>query len=125
MDQFLVFTGGGKVAKIVAKAAAEFLTPVTLELGGKCPCFVDETADLNVAANRIGWTKCANSGQVCMCVDYLLLTPKIEEEFIKKLKETIKKFYGEDPKKSNDYSRFLFEKRERYFNLKKKNPFLE
>jgi len=103
----IVFTGGGKIAKFVAKAAAEFLTPLTLELGGKCPCFVDDTANIPVAANRIIWGKCLNAGQVCMCVDYILVTPKVQDQLIQHMKEAVKKFYGENPKESKDYSRII------------------
>jgi len=104
---YIFYTGNTNVGKIVMRAAAEHLTPVTLELGGKSPCIVDETADLDVAANRICWGKFMNCGQTCVAPDYVLVTKKVEDALFKKLCSTIRTFYGEDPQQCKDYSRVI------------------
>ena len=81
----IFYTGGGHVGKIVMRAAAEHLTPVTLELGGKSPCFVDRTADINVAARRIAWGKFTNAGQTCVAPDYVLATPDVAEALAERI----------------------------------------
>lgn len=80
------------------RAAAEHLTPVTLELGGKSPCFVDRTADINVAARRIAWGKFTNAGQTCVAPDYVLATPDVAEALAERIAVAITEFYGEDPR---------------------------
>ncbi|WP_293889840.1 aldehyde dehydrogenase [Flavobacterium sp.] len=107
---YIFFTGSVAVGKIVAKAAAENLTPVTLELGGKNPCIVDETANLKLAAKRIVWGKFLNAGQTCIAPDYLLVSGKIKATFIELLKKEITDAYGENPETSPDYSRIINEK---------------
>lgn len=107
---YIFFTGSAMVGKIVMKEAAENLTPVTLELGGKSPCIVDKDCKVELAARRIVWGKAMNSGQTCVAPDYLYVHKDIEEEFIKKLEEEIKKQFGEEPLKSEDYSRMVNEK---------------
>jgi len=87
----IFFTGSPRVGKIVYKAAAEHLTPVTLELGGKSPAFVTEKADLNIAARRIVWGKFINAGQTCVAPDYLYIAENTKEKFLKVLIEEIKK----------------------------------
>ena len=87
----IFFTGSPRVGKIIYKAAAEHLTPVTLELGGKSPAFVTEKADLNIAARRIVWGKFINAGQTCVAPDYLYVAENIKEKFLKVLIEEIKK----------------------------------
>ena len=87
----IFFTGSPRVGKIVYKAAAEHLTPVTLELGGKSPAFVTEKADLNIAARRIVWGKFINAGQTCVAPDYLYVAENIKAKFLKVLIEEIKK----------------------------------
>ena len=87
----IFFTGSPKVGKIVYKAAAEHLTPVTLELGGKSPAFIAENADLEVAARRIVWGKFINAGQTCIAPDYLYVHEKIKDKFVEKLISEIKK----------------------------------
>ena len=104
---YIFFTGGVEVGKIVARAAAKNLTPITLELGGKNPCIVDETANISVSARRIVWGKFMNCGQICMAPDYLLLSNKIFEKFIAQLKIEIIKMFGKNPIKSNDYGRII------------------
>ena len=93
----IFYTGGGHVGKIVMRAAAEHLTPVTLELGGKSPCFVDRTVDINVAARRIAWGKFTNAGQTCVAPDYVLATPDVAEALAERIAVAITEFYGEDP----------------------------
>lgn len=107
---YIFFTGSVSVGKIVAKAAAEHLTPVTLELGGKNPCIIHETADLRLAAKRIVWGKFINAGQTCIAPDYLLVANKIKEPFIAYLKAEIILAYGENPETSNDFCRIINEK---------------
>ncbi|CAM6083603.1 unnamed protein product [Calypogeia fissa] len=104
----ILFTGSGRVGKIVLAAAAKHLTPVTLELGGKCPAIVDSTLDMGIAANRIAWGKwSANNGQACIAADYILVEESVAPELLQKLKENIKNFYGDDPSKSSDISRVV------------------
>ena len=94
---YIFFTGSVPVGKIVAKAAAVNLTPVTLELGGKNPCIVDETANLKLAAKRIVWGKFINAGQTCIAPDYILIQKDVKNKFIKYLKEEITAAYGPNP----------------------------
>ncbi len=104
---YIFFTGSVGVGKIVAKAAAENLTPVTLELGGKSPCIVDETANLKLAAKRIVWGKFLNAGQTCIAPDYLLVSGKVKSKFIEFLKAEIINAFGENPEQSDDFSRII------------------
>ena len=107
---YIFFTGSVAVGKIVAKAAAENLTPVTLELGGKNPCIIDESANLKIAAKRIVWGKFLNAGQTCIAPDYLLVSDKIKPSFIKLLQSEITNAYGQNPEASKDFSRIINEK---------------
>jgi aldehyde dehydrogenase (NAD+) len=107
---YIFFTGSVAVGKAVAKAAAEFLTPVTLELGGKNPCIIDQTAALRLAAKRIVWGKFLNAGQTCIAPDYILIQNKVKAPFIAFLKEEITLAYGENPETSTDYPRIINEK---------------
>lgn len=107
---FIFFTGSVPVGKIVAKAAAEHLTPVVLELGGKNPCVIDETANLKLAAKRIVWGKFINAGQTCIAPDYILIQHQMKSQFVAFLKEEIQNAYGENPQISNDYARIVNEK---------------
>lgn len=103
----IFFTGSPALGKVVMKAAAENLTPVTLELGGKSPCIVNEDADISCAAKRIAWGKCLNAGQTCIAPDYLLVHARIKNELLEKLIFYIRQFYGENPEKSPDYPRIV------------------
>lgn len=103
----IFYTGNGTVGRIVMKAAAEHLTPVTLELGGKSPCIVDEDVDLDVAARRIVWGKFFNAGQTCVAPDYVLVHERIAPRFLDKVKDTLRDFYGDDPKQSRDFARII------------------
>jgi aldehyde dehydrogenase (NAD+) len=107
---YIFFTGSVAVGKIVAKAAAVNLTPVTLELGGKNPCIVDETANLKLAAKRIVWGKFINAGQTCIAPDYILVQKDKKIQFIDYLKEEIKLAYSATPKDSPDYARIVNKK---------------
>lgn len=89
------------------KAAAEHMTPVTLELGGKSPCIVDETACLPVAARRLAFGKCLNAGQTCVAPDYLLIQESVKEEFLTLLKKEITSMYGQDILINPDYPRII------------------
>ena len=103
----IFYTGNGTVGRVVMRAAAEHLTPVTLELGGKSPTIVDRSADLDVAARRITWAKFVNSGQTCVAPDYVLAHRSIADSLVAKIAESITGFYGSDPEKSKDYSRVI------------------
>lgn len=110
---YIFFTGSATVGKIVMKAASQYLTPVTLELGGKSPCIIDKDCKVELAARRIVWGKLMNSGQTCVAPDYLYVHKDIEEEFIKKLEEEINNQFGDNPLESKDYSKMV---NEREFN---------
>lgn len=104
---YIFFTGSVGVGKIVAKAAAENLTPVTLELGGKSPCIIDETANLELSARRIVWGKIINAGQTCVAPDYILVHKKVKQPFTKFLIEEIEKALGKNPEESADFARII------------------
>lgn len=104
---YIFFTGSVAVGKIVAKAAAENLTPVTLELGGKNPCVIDETANLKLAAKRIVWGKFMNAGQTCIAPDYILIQKDMKSHFVDYLKKEITKAYGKNPSNSPDFARII------------------
>jgi acyl-CoA reductase-like NAD-dependent aldehyde dehydrogenase len=99
----ILYTGNGAVGRIVMRAAAEHLTPVTLELGGKSPVIIDDEVDMAVAARRVVWGRCFNAGQSCVSCDYVLVHAKSKDKFIAAVKECISNFYGEDPKSSESY----------------------
>lgn len=100
---YIFFTGGQRVGTEVLRHAAEYLTPVTLELGGKSPCVVDHTAKLDLAAKRIAFGKLLNCGQTCVAPDYFLVERSIEAEFIEKLKTALEQMVGKEPLKNKDY----------------------
>jgi aldehyde dehydrogenase (NAD+) len=106
----IMYTGSEAVGKIVMRAASEYLTPVTLELGGKSPCIVDDQTNLKVTANRIVWGKFLNAGQTCIAPDYILVTAQQREPLIKALQQALIKQYGHDPKESPDYGRIVNER---------------
>uniref|UniRef100_A0A8C5VNA8 Aldehyde dehydrogenase, dimeric NADP-preferring n=1 Tax=Microcebus murinus TaxID=30608 RepID=A0A8C5VNA8_MICMU len=90
----ILYTGSTGVGKIVMTAAAKHLTPVTLELGGKSPCYVDKNCDLDVACRRVAWGKFMNSGQTCVAPDYILCDPSIQNQIVEKLKKSLKEIFG-------------------------------
>lgn len=104
---YIFFTGSEKVGKIVYEAAARKLIPVTLELGGKSPVIVDDTANIKVASERISFGKFTNAGQTCVAPDYILVQRKVKNDLIKALKKTITEFYGENIEKSPDFGRIV------------------
>jgi acyl-CoA reductase-like NAD-dependent aldehyde dehydrogenase len=104
---YIFFTGGTRVGRIVMAAAARHLTPVTLELGGKNPCIVDASADLDKAAHRIAWGKFVNAGQTCIAPDFVLAEKSIKPALLARLAATIESFYGTDPKTSPDFGRIV------------------
>ncbi|MBB4805268.1 aldehyde dehydrogenase (NAD+) [Chryseobacterium defluvii] len=106
---FIFFTGSSAVGKVIMRAAAENLTPVILELGGQNPTIVDETANLDIAADRIAWGHNAISGQWCIAPGYVYVHESIAEVFIDKLKKSVIKMYGEDPQQSPDFARMISE----------------
>lgn len=106
----ILYTGNGQVGRIVMEKAAKTLTPVTLELGGKSPCIVDSTADIETTARRIAWGKFMNAGQTCIAPDYLLVEESVQEPLIAALQKTVKEFYGDDAQASDDYARVVNER---------------
>ena len=106
----ILYTGNERVARIVMTAAAKHLTPVTLELGGKSPCLIDKSADLEVAASRIAWGKFINAGQTCVAPDHVLVHREVATQFIDAITRRIKDFYGEDASQSPDYCRIASER---------------
>ncbi len=107
---YIFFTGSVSVGKIVAKAAAVFLTPVTLELGGKNPCIVSFDCNLKLTAKRIVWGKFLNAGQTCIAPDYLLVHHKIKLQLVEFLKLEIELAYGKNPEISPDFPRIVNQK---------------
>ena len=106
----IIYTGGEVVGKIVMRAAAEFLTPVTLELGGKSPCIVDSSTDLDVTAARIVWSKWMNAGQTCVAPDYVLVEESFAAPLIDAIKHKLTEFYSADASSSKDYGRIVSER---------------
>ncbi|XP_058490047.1 aldehyde dehydrogenase, dimeric NADP-preferring-like [Solea solea] len=107
------YTGSSSVGKLVMEAAAQHLTPVTLELGGKCPCYIDKKCNIRVACRRITWGKFLNCGQTCIAPDYILCEPCIQGQVVESIRKTLLEFYGADPKCSPDYGRII---NQRHFN---------
>ncbi len=103
----IFFTGGTRVGKIVMRAAAENLTPVTLELGGKSPAIVAADADVEVAARRIAWGKFVNAGQTCIAPDYVLVERPVRDRLVAQIGNAVTEFYGKDPHTSADYGRIV------------------
>ncbi len=117
---YIFFTGSVNVGKIVAKAAANNLTPVTLELGGKNPCIIDKNCDLDIAAKRLVWGKFVNAGQTCIAPDYLIVEKSIKENLTQKLINEIEVSYSINQQQSADYPRIISKKNwERLVNFTK------
>jgi len=104
---YIFFTGSVNVGKKIMEAASKNLTPVSLELGGKCPCIICKDADIDLAAKRITWSKFYNAGQTCVAPDYLLVQKEVKEKLLKKIKFFITEFYGKEPSESPDYPRII------------------
>uniref|UniRef100_A0A8D1KNX9 Aldehyde dehydrogenase domain-containing protein n=1 Tax=Sus scrofa TaxID=9823 RepID=A0A8D1KNX9_PIG len=103
----IFFTGSPRVGKIVMTAAAKHLTPVTLELGGKNPCYVDDNCDPQTVANRVAWFRYFNTGQTCVAPDYILCSPETQARLLPALQSAITRFYGDDPRASPDLGRII------------------
>ncbi len=103
----IIYTGNGMVAKIVMSAAAKYLTPVTLELGGQCPVFVDAKNDIDTVARRICWAKWLNNGQTCIAPNHVFVDRSRHQELLDALVKHTKAFYGENPQQSPDYGRII------------------
>ena len=114
----IFFTGSPDLGRVVMRAAAEHLTPVVLELGGKSPVVVDSTANIRVAAKRIAWGKSLNAGQTCIAPDYLLIHRDVKEQFVEEYKRALESLHGEDASESEHYVRMVsdraFERVARY-----------
>ncbi|MGM7682350.1 aldehyde dehydrogenase [Cytobacillus sp. Hm23] len=107
---YIFFTGSVPVGKIVMEAASKNLTPVTLELGGKSPVIVDETADLKLAAKRIVWGKFFNAGQTCVAPDYMLVHHSVKDELINNMKKIINEFYSDNALTNEEYTHIVNER---------------
>jgi aldehyde dehydrogenase (NAD+) len=103
----IFFTGGTNIGRVVMTAAARHLTPVTLELGGKCPCLVCADAPIDTTARRIVWGKFMNAGQTCVAPDFIVVDRRVRPALVEAMKRALREFYGEDPKKSPDYGRVI------------------
>ena len=103
----IFFTGSTQVGRSVMTAAARHLTPVTLELGGKCPCLVCADAPMETTARRIVWGKFMNAGQTCVAPDFVVVDRHVRDRFMEAMKQALHEFYGDDPRKSSDYGRII------------------
>ncbi|OZC08880.1 aldehyde dehydrogenase family protein [Onchocerca flexuosa] len=104
---YILYTGNPLTAKVIMAAAAQHLTPVTLELGGKSPVIVESDANLEVTSRRIVWGKWTNCGQTCISPDYVLVTETLKTALVNEFIQRLEEFYGSEPEKSNDYSRII------------------
>ncbi|PAU95193.1 aldehyde dehydrogenase family protein [Aliifodinibius salipaludis] len=107
---YIFFTGSTHVGKIIMKLAADQLTPLTLELGGKSPAIVDTSADLSLAAKRIAWGKFINAGQTCVSPDYVYVHASMHMQLCRLIQKEIRGFYGDDPSQSDDFARIINDK---------------
>ncbi|XP_030339500.1 aldehyde dehydrogenase family 3 member B1 isoform X1 [Strigops habroptila] len=107
---YIFFTGSPSVGRMVMAAAAKHLTPVTLELGGKNPCYVSDTCDVRSVARRLAWGRFFNAGQTCVAPDYVLCTLEMQEKLMPALREAITEFYGSNPRESPDFGRIVGQK---------------
>ena len=106
----IFFTGSPSLGKMVMEAAAKHLTPVVLELGGKSPCIIDKSADLEVAAKRVAWGKALNAGQTCIAPDYLMIHEEVKDQFLKLLVKEWKHLLTKDPQKAKHFVRIVSDK---------------
>jgi aldehyde dehydrogenase (NAD+) len=104
---YIFFTGSLSTGKIVMTAAAKNMVPVTLELGGKCPCIVDETANLDLAAKKLAWAKFSNAGQTCAAPDYVYVHKQVKKQLLDNLRKYILHFYGPNPQENKDFGRII------------------
>lgn len=106
----IFFTGSPELGRVVMRAAAEHLTPVVLELGGKSPCIVDRGANIDIAARRIAWGKTLNAGQTCIAPDYLLIHSSLRDRFVAAFAREVRRLHGDDPRQSRHYVRMVNER---------------
>lgn len=104
---YVFYTGSGRVGKIIHQACSENLTPCTLELGGKSPCYLDGTANIAIAARRILWGKFINAGQTCIAPDYILCSKQVQKQFLEEARKVLNEWYGANPKDSPDLCRII------------------
>lgn len=104
---YIFFTGSTRTGRLVHAAANKYLTPTTLELGGKSPLYLDKSADISIATRRILWGKCVNAGQTCVAPDYILCKKEVGEKFIEQARGILKEWYGDDMQKSPDFARII------------------
>lgn len=104
---YIFFTGSKRVGELVAQAASSTLTPITLELGGKCPCIILPSANLALSAKKIAWGKFINAGQTCVAPDYIIIGNKQKNEFVHQLKKYIQQFYGDSPIDNDFYPKII------------------
>ena len=114
---YIFYTGGTSVGKIVRQAANVHLTPCTLELGGKSPVYIDENCNLETAVKRLLWGKVLNLGQTCIAPDYILATKKVESKVVELVPKFLKEWFGDNPQESPDLCRIV---NERHFNRLKR-----
>ncbi|XP_062432632.1 aldehyde dehydrogenase family 3 member B1-like isoform X1 [Rhea pennata] len=107
---YIFFTGNSSVGRIIMTAAAKHLTPVTLELGGKNPCYVSDTCEVHNVARRVAWGRFFNAGQTCVAPDYILCSVEMQEKLLPALREAITEFYGPNPQESPDFARIMGDK---------------
>uniref|UniRef100_A0A8C3PSK5 Aldehyde dehydrogenase domain-containing protein n=1 Tax=Calidris pygmaea TaxID=425635 RepID=A0A8C3PSK5_9CHAR len=104
---YIFYTGSPSVGKIVMMAAAKHLTPVTLELGGKNPCYVSDTCDVQIVAQRVAWGRFFNAGQTCIAPDYVLCSMEMQEKLLVALSKAVNDFYGSNPQESPNFGRIV------------------
>ncbi|XP_074951230.1 aldehyde dehydrogenase family 3 member B1-like isoform X2 [Phalacrocorax aristotelis] len=104
---YIFYTGSPSVGRMVMAAAAKHLTPVTLELGGKNPCYVSDTCDVQNVARRVAWGRFFNAGQTCIAPDYVLCSAEMQEKLLPALHKTITEFFGPNPQESPDFARIV------------------
>uniref|UniRef100_A0A8B9M7E3 Aldehyde dehydrogenase domain-containing protein n=1 Tax=Accipiter nisus TaxID=211598 RepID=A0A8B9M7E3_9AVES len=107
---YIFFTGSPSVGRIVMTAAAKHLTPVTLELGGKNPCYVSDSCDVQNVARRVAWGRFVNTGQTCVAPNYVLCSVEMQEKLLPALRKVITEFYGPNPRESPDFGRIVGDK---------------
>ncbi|XP_043827189.1 aldehyde dehydrogenase family 3 member B1 isoform X1 [Dromiciops gliroides] len=107
---YIFFTGNPSVGRLVMAAASQYLTPITLELGGKNPCYVDDNCDPQNVANRVAWFRFFNAGQTCVAPDYVLCSRQTQEKLLPALQRAVTQFYGKDPQSSPDLGRIINDK---------------
>ncbi|XP_037043027.1 aldehyde dehydrogenase family 3 member B1 isoform X5 [Bradysia coprophila] len=104
---YIFYTGSTRVGQIIHQAANKYLTPVTLELGGKSPCYIDNTADISITTKRVLWGKLVNVGQTCIAPDYILCTKEVQTKFVEEAKKVLDEWYGKNPQESPDLCRIV------------------